>query len=69
LAPKGTPAPIVAKLNAELRSILALPDVNATLVKAGLDAASSTPEELYALMQRDYARWGEIVRKNNITAQ
>jgi tripartite-type tricarboxylate transporter receptor subunit TctC len=68
-APKGTPAPIVAKLNAELRSILALPDVQATLVKAGLDAASSSPEELYALMQRDYTRWGDIVRKNNITAQ
>jgi tripartite-type tricarboxylate transporter receptor subunit TctC len=68
-APKGVPAPIIARLNAELRSILAMPEIKAVCEKAGLDVATSTPEELYALMQRDYARWGEIVRKNNITAQ
>jgi tripartite-type tricarboxylate transporter receptor subunit TctC len=68
-APKDTPAPIVARLNAELRAILAAPDVKETLAKVGLDAVSSTPEELHALMQRDYARWGAIIRKNNISAQ
>jgi tripartite-type tricarboxylate transporter receptor subunit TctC len=68
-APKGVPAPVLARLNAELRSILALAEVKAVLEKAGVDVATSTPEELYALMKRDYARWGEIVRKNSITAQ
>jgi tripartite-type tricarboxylate transporter receptor subunit TctC len=68
-APKGVPAPVIAKLNAELRSILALPETKVVFEKVGLDVTSSTPEELFARMQRDYARWGEIVRKNNITAQ
>ena len=68
-APKGVPTAVIAKLNAELRSILALPDVKAVVEKAGVDVHTSTPEELFALMQRDYARWGEIVRKNHITAQ
>ncbi len=68
-APKDVPAPIVAKLNAELRAILAQPDAKSVFQKVGLDVASSTPEELFALMKRDYARWGEIIRKNNITAQ
>jgi tripartite-type tricarboxylate transporter receptor subunit TctC len=68
-APKGVPAPIVAKLNAELRSILALEAVKTSVEKVGVDVATSTPEELYALMKRDYARWGEIIRKNHITAQ
>ncbi len=68
-APKGVPDSVIAKLNSELRSILALPDVRAVLAKAGLDVTSSTPQEMYALMQRDYKRWGEIVRKNHITAQ
>jgi tripartite-type tricarboxylate transporter receptor subunit TctC len=68
-APKGLPAPIVAKLNAEVRSILALPEVKAAVEKVGVDVHTSTPSELYALMKRDYARWGEIVKKNNISAQ
>lgn len=68
-APKGVPAPVIEKLNGELRAIHALPEVKATLAKVGLDVTSSTPDELYALMKRDYARWGEIVRKNHITVQ
>jgi len=68
-APKGVPAPVIEKLNAELRAIHALPETKATLAKVGLDAASSTPDELYSLMKRDYARWGEIVAKNHITVQ
>lgn len=68
-APKGVPPEVIAKLNAELCAILALPDVRAVVEKAGVDLHTSTAEELSALMQRDYARWGEIVRKNHITAQ
>jgi tripartite-type tricarboxylate transporter receptor subunit TctC len=68
-APKGVPAPIVTKLNGELRSILAQADVKAAVERNGVDVQTSTPEELLALMQRDYARWGEIIRKNHITAQ
>ena len=68
-APKGVPAPVIAKLNAELRSILALAEVRAAVENVGVDVQTSTPDELLALMKRDYARWGEIVRKNHITAQ
>ena len=68
-APKGVPAPIIARLNAELRAILADPEVRAAVEKAGVDVSTSTPEELYALMKRDFARWGAIVQKNHITAQ
>ena len=68
-APAGVPAPVIAKLNRELRAILAQPEAKAVLQKVGLDAASSTPEELFALMKRDYARWGEIIRRNHITAE
>ncbi len=68
-APKDVPAPVVAKLNSELRAILGQPEAKSVFQKVGLDVASSTPEELFSLMKRDYARWGEIIRKNNITAQ
>jgi tripartite-type tricarboxylate transporter receptor subunit TctC len=68
-APKGVPAPVITRLNGELRSILAMPEVKSVCEKAGLDVATSTPDELYALMKRDYARWGGIVRKNHISVQ
>jgi tripartite-type tricarboxylate transporter receptor subunit TctC len=68
LAPKGTPAPILSKLNSELRSILVQPEVKDVLEKQGMDATSSTPQEMQSLMRRDYARWGEVIKKNNITA-
>ena len=68
-APAGVPAAVIGKLNKELRDILAQPEAKGALQKVGLDAASSTPEELFALMKRDYARWGEIIRRNHITAE
>ncbi len=68
-APKGTPPAVLAKLNGEMRAILAQPDVKAQFDKVGLDVASSSPEELTTLMQKDNPRWREVIRKNNITAQ
>jgi tripartite-type tricarboxylate transporter receptor subunit TctC len=69
MAPKGTPAAVVSRLDAELRTILSLPDIKAGFDKQGMDAAWSSPEELNALMRRDYARWAAIIKKNNITAE
>ena len=68
LAPKGTPAPIVARLNSELRTILALPEVKSAFEKQGLDAASNSSAEMAALMKKDYTRWALIIKKNNISA-
>jgi len=69
LAPKGTPAPVVSQLDGELRAILALPEIKTTFSTQGMDAASSTPAELIALMRREDARWSAIIKKNNITAE
>lgn len=67
--PKGTPPAVVSKLNAEMRAILGQPEVKAQFDKVGLDVASSSPDDLTRLMQRDGPRWQEVIRKNNITAQ
>jgi len=69
LAPKGTPAPVVSKLDGELRAILALPEIKTVLGNQGMDAASSTPAQLAALMRREDTRWAAIIKKNNITAE
>ena len=63
-APAGTPEPILARLRAEVKEALASPDVKAKLNQAGgLDAFTSTPEEFAALIQRDYDKYGKIVKE------
>lgn len=63
-APAGTPEPILARLRAEVKEALASPDVKAKLNQAGgLDAFISTPEEFAALIQRDYDKYGKIVKE------
>jgi tripartite-type tricarboxylate transporter receptor subunit TctC len=67
--PKNLPAPILQKLNSELRAILAEPDVRDMLNKSGLDIESSTPAELKAIMERDFPRWAAVISKNKITVE
>ena len=68
-APAKTPAPVIARLNPEVVSILKLPEIRDLLGRAGMDAAASTTEELGALSVKDYPRWGEVIRRNGITAE
>ncbi len=69
LAPRGTPGAVIGKLDAELRAILALPDVKASFSAQGMDAAASTPAAFAALMRREDALWAGIIKKNKITAE
>jgi tripartite-type tricarboxylate transporter receptor subunit TctC len=66
MAPKGTPREIVAKLNTELKAIMALPDIQSSFTTQGLDPASSTPEEFQSLVERDIARWTKVIAEAKI---
>ena len=68
LAPAGPPAEIVARVNADMRKVLALPEVKSALVAQGMEIAPSSPEEMGALMRRDAARWAAVVRQAGIKA-
>jgi tripartite-type tricarboxylate transporter receptor subunit TctC len=68
IAPRGTPRPIVDRLNAEIRRILADPDVVRRLAAQGYEPAPSTTEELGALIASDRARMGDVIRALGITA-
>ena len=63
LAPKGTPADVVEKLNTSIRKVLADPNAQKLMRKAGVAVAPSTPEEFASLMKSEYERWGEVVKK------
>ena len=69
MAPAKTPAPVVARLNTEISAILKLPEVRDALGKAGLDAVSSSPDELGTIMRKDYPRWGQVIKTNGIKAE
>ena len=69
MAPAKTPAPVVARLNTEIAAILKLPEIREALGKAGLVAASSSPDELNEVMKKDYPRWGQVIKTNGIKAE
>ncbi len=69
VAPAGTPAAIVTKLNHELVAVLATPQIQATLAKQGIAIEPSTPDELAARIHDDIAKWGELIRSRGIAAQ
>ncbi|HEY4252743.1 MAG TPA: tripartite tricarboxylate transporter substrate binding protein [Roseomonas sp.] len=66
VAPGGTPAPIVARLNREIRRALTLPAVLQRLAEDGAEPAPSTPEEFAAQIRSEIGRWGELVRATNM---
>lgn len=66
--PGGTPKPIVAKMNAEIRKILEVPEVRQRLIGQGADPASNTPEEFAAYVKAEMARWGKVVRDTGAKA-
>lgn len=67
LAPKGTPREVVDKLNADIRKVLADPEANKLMHKAGVDVSTSTPEQFEALLKSEMERWGKVVRDTGAT--
>jgi tripartite-type tricarboxylate transporter receptor subunit TctC len=67
-APGGTPASVVQRANTALRTALAQKDVIDGVAVMGLEATSSTPDQLAALLKQSYDRWGPIVQKIGFTA-
>jgi tripartite-type tricarboxylate transporter receptor subunit TctC len=69
VAPAGTPIEIVAKLNAAYARAVADPEVKRRLLEVGIDPTPSSPEAFRDYQQREAARWGEQVRRLNISAE
>ena len=69
LAPAGTPADIVSRLNAETRKALANADVRAAFASQGVDPAGDTAEQFAGFMREEFAKWGKVIREAGIKAQ
>ena len=69
LAPAGTPAAIIARLNRDLSATVSTPEMSERLLAAGIDARPSTPVEFHQRIARDITRWSEVVKKARITIE
>lgn len=69
VAPAGTPAAVVKRLNHEVNRALASPDVKERLAGLGTDIETGTPEELGAFIRRETDRMRVIVQKTGARAE
>jgi tripartite-type tricarboxylate transporter receptor subunit TctC len=66
VAPAGTPAAVVKKLNTALREIIDSPDVQASFKNVGFEGFSSTPEELGAFIKVQLGVWEKMAKDADI---
>lgn len=69
LAPAGTPAPIIARLNTIINDALTEPRVRATLLDNGFEIVGGPPEVLGTLIRESVPRWATLVRAANMRAE
>ncbi len=66
LAPTGTPADIVAKLNSETNLALKQPEIAEKLVGLGMTPVGGTPEQFGAFIRADIDKWTKLIQARNI---
>ena len=69
VAPAGTPREIVARLNAEIRRIVATPELRARLDAEGAIPAADSPEAFAAFIASEIARWSAVLKRAGIEPQ
>ncbi|MBP6902777.1 MAG: tripartite tricarboxylate transporter substrate binding protein [Burkholderiaceae bacterium] len=68
VAPVGTPAPVLVRLNAEVNKALALAEVQQLLAAEGAVPMPGTPAAFAELIRRELPRWAEVVKSGNVKA-
>ena len=62
LAPAGTPADIIKRLNAEFNRIISTPDMNKRMLANGYEAVGGPPEKFGELIRAEIAKWAPVVK-------
>ena len=69
LGPAGIPADIVSKLNREIATTLALPDIKERLAQLGLEVVGSSVAQFQQLQERDVVKWGDAVKRSGAVVE
>ncbi len=66
MVPRGTPKPVIDKLNGEFNKVLAMQDIIERMTAAGFQAGGGSPEEFTRYMKAEIAKWGKVIKAANI---
>lgn len=66
VVPRGTPRPLVARLNADIVEAVRSPEIQALFARFGVQTLTSTPEEFDAFIRRDVQRWADVLARAHI---
>ena len=69
IAPSATPRDIVARINAEVLRVMALPDVRDKLLAQGLTLSRSTPDQFAVHIRSEHAKWSKLIKEAGIKAE
>jgi tripartite-type tricarboxylate transporter receptor subunit TctC len=69
IAPKGTPAEIVARLNAEVRKAVVSAELREAIATQGLEPAADSPQEFAEVIGKEMARWTQVVKTSGFKAE
>jgi tripartite-type tricarboxylate transporter receptor subunit TctC len=67
--PAGTPKDVIARLNREYAKAVADATVNKKLVDAGVEPASSTPDQMAAYVKSETAKWAQVIAQAGIKVE
>lgn len=67
--PVATPKEIVARLNAEYRKAIAVPELRQKLIDAGIDPLESSPENASAYARSETLKWAKVISEGKITVE
>jgi len=67
-APAGTPAAVIARLNAALAKVLADAEVKKKMAEQGAEPISEKPEQFAEFMRKESAKWGKVVKDSGASA-
>ena len=68
-APKGTPGEVIATLNRHVNEIVAVPAIEAAMIREGADPVGGTPQQFAQFVQREYEKWRTVVRESGAVAE
>ena len=66
LAPRGTPAAVISRIQRDVTKLLQLPDVNAAFDRVGTDVAATNPAAFGKYLKLEFDKWGKVVREVNL---
>jgi tripartite-type tricarboxylate transporter receptor subunit TctC len=69
LAPAGTPAPILDRINVEANRIISTPEFRERMTKVGADTVGGSIDEFRARIKSETERWGKVIEAANIKAE